>query len=103
MKVCKKVNISVLFFGETFRSFLVETFWSLKHLGRLSHSCIKTCHISVFLAYIFKHSDRNDLIFFGHFKNSAVYDRKKQVHFLRLYFFKYMIILLSLRQYSFSI
>jgi len=46
------------FFVETFRSF-----WSLKHLGHLSHSCIKTHHKSVFSAYIFKHSDRNDLFF----------------------------------------
>jgi len=31
----------------------------------------------VFLASIFKHSDRNYLIFFGHFENVSVYDRKK--------------------------
>jgi len=30
----------------------------------------------VFLAYIFRHSDRNDLIFFGYFKIISVYDRK---------------------------
>jgi len=30
----------------------------------------------VFLAYIFRHSDRKDLIFFGHFKIISVYDRK---------------------------
>jgi len=33
----------------------------------------------VFLAYVFRHSDRNNLIFFGLFKNVSVYDRKKQV------------------------
>jgi len=32
--------------------------------------------IRVFLSYIFKHSDRNNLIFFGHFKNISVCDRK---------------------------
>jgi len=42
----------------------------------LSQSCIKT-PLKVFLARIFKYSDRNDLIFFGHFKNISVYDRKK--------------------------
>ena len=31
------------------------------------------------LADIFRHSDRNDWIFFGHFKNIPVYDRKKQL------------------------
>jgi len=31
-----------LFFAETFRSSLAETFWSLRHFGHLSHSCIKT-------------------------------------------------------------
>jgi len=25
--------------------------------------------VAVFVSYIFGHSDRNDLIFFGHFKN----------------------------------
>jgi len=33
--------------------------------------------ITVFSAYIFKHSDLNDLIFFSHFKNVSVYDQKK--------------------------
>jgi len=31
-----------------------------------------------FLTCIFKHSERNDLIFFGRFKNVSVYDQKKQ-------------------------
>jgi len=31
--------------------------------------------IAVFLFCIFKQSDRNDLIFFGHFKNVSIYDR----------------------------
>jgi len=30
----------------------------------------------VFLAYILKHCDWNDLIYFGHFKNVSVYDQK---------------------------
>jgi len=30
-----------------------------------------------FLAYIFKHSDGNDLISFSHFKNVSDYDRRK--------------------------
>jgi len=43
--------------------------------GYLSHSYIKT-RCKCLLAYIFRHSDRNDLFFFGHFKNTSVYDRK---------------------------
>jgi len=61
------------FFAETFRSFLAETFWSLKHFGNLSHSCVKTRHKSVF-TFSFKHSDRNGFTFFGHFKNVSVYE-----------------------------
>jgi len=38
----------VLFFAETFRSYLAEEFWSLKHFGRLSHSSIKTRRNRVF-------------------------------------------------------
>jgi len=33
--------------------------------------------VTVFLAYIFRHSDRNDLIFFSHFKIILVYDMTK--------------------------
>jgi len=33
----------LFFFTETCCLFLAETFLSLKHFGRLSHSCIKTC------------------------------------------------------------
>jgi len=36
------------FFVETFRSFFAETFWTLKHFGIVSRSCIKTCHTSAF-------------------------------------------------------
>jgi len=39
---------SLFLFVETFRSFLAETFSSLKHFGHLSHNCIKTRHKSVF-------------------------------------------------------
>jgi len=42
---------TLCFFAETFRSFLAETFWSLKHFGHLSHSCVKTRHKSVFSLY----------------------------------------------------
>jgi len=41
-------SVHGMFFSETFRSFLAETFWSLKHFGHLSHSYIKTRHKSVF-------------------------------------------------------
>jgi len=56
--------------------FFAETFWSLKHFGHLSHSCIKTRHNTVFSLYFqtFWPKLRN---FFGHFKNVSVYDRKK--------------------------
>ena len=63
-----RLNISVIF---------AETFQSLKHFGHLSHSWIKTRQ-KCFLAYILRHSDRNDLIFLGHFKNDSVCGRKKQ-------------------------
>ena len=48
----KQVSGWICFFAETFRSFFVETFWSLIHFGHLSHSCIKTHHNSVFSLYI---------------------------------------------------
>jgi len=38
---CITVIWNPVFFSETFRSFFGETFWSLKHFGRLSHTCIK--------------------------------------------------------------
>jgi len=53
----------LFFFAETFRSFLAETFRSLKHFGDLLHTCNKTRPKKCFLANIFKHSDRNDLFF----------------------------------------
>ena len=40
-----------VFFAETFRSFLAETFWSRKNFGHLSHSCIKTRPKGVFSLY----------------------------------------------------
>ena len=55
---------------------IAETFGSLKHFGHLSQSCIRTRH-KCFLVYIFEHSYRNDIIFFGRFKNVSVCDRKK--------------------------
>ena len=39
---------SCFFFAETFRSFFAKIFWSLRHFGHLSHSCIKTHGNSVF-------------------------------------------------------
>jgi len=35
--------------------------------------------VTVFLANIFRHSDRTDLIFFGHFKIISLYDRKNSL------------------------
>jgi len=50
-------------------------FFSLRRFGHLSDSCIKTRRYSV-SAYIFRHSDQNDLIVFGHLKIISVCDRK---------------------------
>jgi len=48
----------------------------MRRFSHLPHSCIKTCDSSVHSAYIFRHSDQNDLIFFGYFKNILVYYQK---------------------------
>ena len=53
----------------------------LRHFGhwKISVICLTVVlkhAITVFLAYIFKLSDINDLILFGHFKNVLVYDWK---------------------------
>ena len=45
-------------FAETFPSFLSEAMWSLRNASHLSQGCIKTRRKSIFLAYIFRHSDR---------------------------------------------
>jgi len=74
MPTVASLELLYIFFAETSWSFLAETFWSLKHFSHFSHSCIKTRHISVFSAYIFKHSDRNGLIFSGHFTIVSAYD-----------------------------
>jgi len=55
------LDVSVIF-AETFRSFASQLYLSS------AWQCA--------LAYIFGHSDRNDVIFFGHSKNTSVYDRK---------------------------
>ena len=44
---------SPLFFAETIRSFFAEKFWSLKHFGHLSHSCIKTSCNRFFSSYFY--------------------------------------------------
>jgi len=47
LNLAQKINetsILVFLFAETFRSFFAVAFWSLKHFGHLSHSCIKTSH-----------------------------------------------------------
>jgi len=52
-------------------------FFSLKHFSHLSHSCIKTCPKSVqpvFSNILTKMTS----IFFSHFENVSVCDRKKQ-------------------------
>jgi len=71
--------MTCFFFAETFRSFL------LGHFGHCNKSVIcptvvLKLTITLFLAYIFKHSDRSGLIFFGHFKDVSIYDRKKAAH-----------------------
>jgi len=58
----KKIFWGWFFFAETFRSFV-------------SHLYCKSPQ-QCSLAYIFRHSARNDLIFFSHFKNISGYDRK---------------------------
>jgi len=63
------------FFHETFRPFLLRHFchWNISVI------CLKVVlklAVKVLLTYIFRHSDRNDLSFFGHFENILVYDRK---------------------------
>jgi len=65
------VLLPPLFFAETFRSFL------LRHFGHLSHSCIETCHNSVFSLFLQTFWPKW-LNFFGHFKNVLVYDWKKK-------------------------
>ena len=45
---CSPQAASVFILLIHFGHFFAETFWSLKHFGHLSHSCIKTCHNSVF-------------------------------------------------------
>ena len=59
--------------AETFRSFL------LRHFGL---TVVLKLAITVFLAYIFKHSDRNDSSFFGHFQNISVYQKKQAQRYL---------------------
>jgi len=67
------------FFAETLRLFFcwdilaTETFWSFVSQGYQNSP--QQCS----LAYIFRHSDWNYLIFFSHFKNISVYDQKKQL------------------------
>ena len=75
--------------------FLVATCWvffSLRHFGhfllrQFGHWDTAAICLAVVLnnssqqcslAYIFRHSDRNDLIFFGHIRNISVYDRIKR-------------------------
>jgi len=47
---CKKKEVTraLFFFAETFQLFFAETFWSLKHFGHLSRSCVKTRRSSAF-------------------------------------------------------
>jgi len=59
-------DISVIF---------AETFWSPKHFGHLSHSCIELA-VKVFSSLYFQTFWPKLLNFFGHFKNISVYDQK---------------------------
>ena len=66
--------------GSTSVAFSSTSSWpgflfSLKHFSHLSHSCIKTCHNSVFSLY-FQTFWPKWLNFFLSFKNVSVYDRK---------------------------
>jgi len=61
-------------------SLLVRTCFIFRwDISVICPTVVLTLALKVFLAYIFKHSDWNDLIFFGHFKSVSVYDRKKMV------------------------
>jgi len=58
--------------------------FSGRHFGHFCWNILVICltivlklAVTVFLVCISRHSDRNDLIFFSHFKIVSVYDRKK--------------------------
>ena len=54
--------------------------WSFWNISVICLTVVLKLTIKVFLAYIFKHSDQNDSIYFGHFKNVSVCDQNiKQI------------------------
>jgi len=74
----------ILFFSsaEIFRSFFAETFghWNISFICLTQSQLYENSPPQYSLAYIFRHSDQNDLIFFSlsYFKTVSVYDRNKQ-------------------------
>jgi len=59
----------LLFFRWDIRSIFAETFWPLKHVGHLSHSCIKTRHITVLVSLYFQTFWPKWFNFFRSFQN----------------------------------
>jgi len=57
--------------------FFAETFWSLKHFGRLSHGGIKTRRSTAFQLIFTDILTEVALTFFDHFKMTSADDRKK--------------------------
>jgi len=51
--------------------------WSFWNISVICLTVVLKLTTKVFFAYIFKHSDQNDSIYFGHFKNVSIYDRNK--------------------------
>ena len=64
------------FFTETYWLFLAVTFWSLKNLI-IWFTVVLKLAVTVFLDYIFRASDQNDLIFFAILKTFQSYDWRK--------------------------
>ena len=60
-----------IFFVEAFRSFFC---WDI---SVICLTAVLKLAVTVFISVYLRHSDRNDIIFFGHFKNISVYNRKK--------------------------
>jgi len=52
-------------------------FFSLRHFSHLSCNSIKTRRNRIWIAYLFGHYDRIDLIFLGYFKKLGLWPKKK--------------------------
>ena len=107
----QEYNSISVFFPETFRSFL------LRHLchWNVSVICVTVVLIrseSVFSLF-FKHSDRNDLIFFGHFKifwsmnekwlkqNSSIFQNCVEYHKWFFHKFEFLPVLVITTEYKY--